>query len=146
MKPIKILLVEDNEGDILLTTEALEEGGFPVEQSVVRDGKSALDFLRKLKPYHHESRPDLVLLDINLPKYSGIEVLKIIKSDENLKSIPVIILTTSSSEEDINESYLNYANCFITKPVDLKNFNLAMKKVEDFWVNIAQLPIQNSER
>ncbi|MFN2260756.1 MAG: response regulator [Psychroflexus sp.] len=146
MKTIKILLVEDNEGDILLTTEALEEGGFPVEQRVVRDGKSALDFLKKLKPYHRESRPDLVLLDINLPKYSGLEVLKIMKNDGDLKSIPVIILTTSSSEEDINESYMNYANCFITKPVDLKNFNMAMKKVEDFWMNIAQLPIQKTER
>ncbi|WP_127846744.1 response regulator [Psychroflexus aestuariivivens] len=143
MKPIKILLVEDNEGDILLTTEALEEGQVPVRQSVVRDGKSALDFLKKLTPYHNEFRPDLILLDINLPKYSGLEVLKIIKNDDDLKSIPVIILTTSSSESDINESYLNSANCYITKPVDTVNFNLAMRKVEDFWMSFTKLPTQN---
>src|SRR5579872_1038766 len=120
MKPIKILLVEDNEGDILLTKDALEDCRIMNEVAIVRDGEAAIDFFRHLK--NKDGKPDLVLLDINLPKKSGIEVLVFLKTNENYKQIPVIMLTTSSSEKDVMLSYKNYANCYITKPIEVSEF------------------------
>lgn len=140
MKPIHILLVEDNEGDILLTQEAFEEGKIDNEISVVRDGQEAVDYLNECL-LEQSGLPDLVLLDVNLPKLNGHEVLLYIKNHYGLKHIPVIMLTTSSSERDILESYRNYANCFITKPVDVNDFVEAVTGVEDFWLRIVKLPL-----
>lgn len=140
MKPIHILLVEDNEGDIMLTTEALEEKKIANKVSVVKNGRDAIDFMLKRGKYSNESTPDLVLLDINLPLKSGHEVLKELKTNELTKQIPVIILTTSSSEEDVKKSYGNHANCFITKPVDVDDFLNAISLIEDFWFSIVKLP------
>jgi len=135
MKPVHILLVEDNEGDIILTREALKEGKIKNEISVARDGEEALAFLKEASLL-----PDLVLLDINLPRMNGLELLTIIKQDDDLKKIPVIMLTTSVSEKDIFESYTNYANCFISKPVNLPQFMDVVKTIEDFWISIVRLP------
>ena len=140
MKPIHILLVEDNEGDIFLVTEALEEGKIVNKISVTKDGKEAIDFLEKKGKYQNAERPDLILLDINLPKKNGFEVLEHIKSQKNLKQIPVIMLTTSSSEKDISMSYKNHANCFITKPVEVENFLKVVYSIENFWISIVTLP------
>jgi CheY-like chemotaxis protein len=140
MKQIHILLIEDNEGDILLTTEALKEGRIANTITVIKDGKQAVDFLSKKADYENIELPDLILLDVNLPKKSGHEVLQFIKSKENLKHIPVIVLTSSSLQEDILQSYKNFASCFITKPVELDDFMKAIAKIEDFWINIVQLP------
>ncbi len=140
MKSIHILLVEDNEGDIFLLTEAFEEGKVVNKISVARDGKEAIDFLDKKGKYENEEMPDLVLLDVNLPKKNGHEVLEYIKESESLKQIPVIMLTTSSSEKDILLSYKNHANCFITKPVDVDNFLKVIYSIENFWINIVKLP------
>lgn len=140
MKPIHILLVEDNEGDIYLVTEALEEGKIVNKISVARDGQEAIDFLDKNGKYANEELPDLILLDVNLPKKNGHEVLEYIKEQDNLKQIPVIMLTTSSSEKDILLSYKNHANCFITKPVDVDNFLKVIYSIENFWVSIVILP------
>lgn len=141
MKSIQILLVEDNEGDIVLTLEALQDAKINNEVSVVRDGAEALDFLYQRKGEPH-LLPDLILLDINLPKIDGKEVLQTIKTDTKLKKIPVVMLTTSSSELDITESYNNHANCFITKPVDLNKFFEVVKMIEDFWITIVKLPLK----
>jgi CheY-like chemotaxis protein len=138
MKSIHILLVEDNEGDIMLTTEALEESKIVNKVTVLKDGKLATDFFENLTDT--EVVPDLVLLDINLPKKNGLEVLHFIKSSEKHKQIPVIILTTSSSERDILNSYKNYVNCYITKPIDVNDFMAAIVKIEDFWINIVSIP------
>lgn len=135
MKPVHILLVEDNEGDILLTREALKEGKIENEISVARDGEEALTFLKEATLL-----PDLMLLDINLPRMNGLELLSIIKQDDHLKKIPVIMLTTSVSEKDIIESYTKYANCFISKPVNLPQFMDVVKTIEDFWISIVRLP------
>ncbi|WP_143960959.1 response regulator [Litoribacter populi] len=140
MNAIKILLIEDNEGDILLTLEAFEEGKIFNTIEVIRDGESAIDYLEKRNDHIRASRPDLILLDVNLPKKNGHEVLKYVKQTEHLKSIPVIMLTTSSSQSDINSAYSNYANCYITKPVEVEEFIEAVSKIEDFWINIVQLP------
>jgi CheY-like chemotaxis protein len=140
MKRIHILLVEDNEGDILLTTDALEEGKIINKVSVVKDGKLAIDFLNNREPYVDAEIPNLILLDINLPKKNGHEVLKYIKGSEKFRHIPIIMLTTSSSEKDIHEAYNHYANCFITKPVDVDEFMEAVTKIESFWISIVQLP------
>ena len=142
MKPISILLVEDNEGDVLLTTDALYEGKISNTIAVVRDGWQAIQFLKKNDPYNSAITPDLILLDVNLPKMNGHEVLKVIKSSEELKHIPVIMLTTSSSESDIMKSYQNYVNCYITKPVDTEDFMKVISSIEDFWISIVQLPKQ----
>lgn len=141
---VHILLVEDNEGDILLTKEAFAESGFPIKISVAKDGKEAVDFLTKDGKHKDAKLPDLLLLDINLPKKNGIEVLRFIKSSENLKHIPVIMLTTSSSDRDIVESYKNYVNCYITKPVEVENFLNVVSKVEDFWISTVKLPFQRN--
>ncbi|HEY9183739.1 MAG TPA: response regulator [Salegentibacter sp.] len=140
MKFIHILLVEDNEGDILLTTEALEEGGMMSKLSVARDGQEALDFLNKKGEFRNSELPDLILLDINLPRKNGHEVLKYVKTHPVFRSIPVIMLTTSSSQKDIDESYKNYANCYITKPIELSDFIDAIGQIEDFWINLVKLP------
>ncbi|MEO8770612.1 MAG: response regulator [Ferruginibacter sp.] len=140
MKSIHILLVEDNEGDILLTTEAFEEGRICNKISIVKDGKHAIDFLNRSGQYENAELPDLVLLDINLPKKNGHEVLQYIKGSDHLRQIPVIMLTTSSSQKDILECYRHYVNCYITKPVDANEFMNAVVKIEDFWINIVNLP------
>ena len=140
MNPIHILLVEDNEGDIILTMEALNEGKVTNKISVARDGEQAISFLNKEGDYHDAERPDLILLDINLPRVDGKEVLTYVKNNSVLKAIPVVMLTTSSSEKDILESYRNYANCYITKPVDLNKFFEVVQKIENFWISIVHLP------
>lgn len=140
MKAIHILLVEDNEGDILLTKEALEDARIYINLSVVKDGKEAMDFLGKKDKYFNADLPDIMLLDVNLPKKNGHEVLKYVKEDENLKHIPVIMLTTSSSQKDINLSYNNFANCYITKPVEANDFLAVVTSIENFWISIVKLP------
>ena len=137
---IHILLVEDNEGDVVLTLEALKEAKLTNRISVVRDGEEALSFLYKQGKYADAEAPQLILLDINLPKIDGKEVLAKVKNDPDLKKIPVVILTTSSSEKDILEAYNNHANCYITKPVNLEKFIDVIHTVEDFWISIVQLP------
>src|SRR5579863_1004142 len=138
MKGINILLVEDNEGDILLTTEAFEESKIVNKIIPLKDGKQAIDFFESIKK--QEEVPHIVLLDINLPKVSGHEVLTYIKSSEKYKSIPVIMLTTSSAEKDILQCYKNHVNCYITKPIDVSDFMKAITKIEDFWINIVSIP------
>lgn len=140
MKNIHILLVEDNEGDILLTTEAFEEKKIVNKINVARDGQEALDFVLKQGKFKDAPTPDLILLDVNLPKKNGHEVLQIIKTTESTKQIPVIMLTTSSSEKDTNLSYKHHANCFITKPVEVEAFLNAITSIEDFWLTIVKLP------
>lgn len=142
MNSIHILLVEDNEGDILLTKEALLDGKIVNEISVVNDGEEAIEFLEKIVDNHNTKLPDLILLDINLPKKNGHEVLQHIKQHDNLKQIPVIMLTTSSSEKDIQASYKNHANCYVTKPIDVEDFIKAIGEIENFWFNIVQRPVQ----
>ena len=139
MHQIHILLVDDNEGDILLTREALEEARIINKISIAYDGIQAIDLLKKSAQVAG-TIPDLILLDINLPKMNGTEVLSIIKNDPDLRRIPVIMLTTSSSEKDILASYDNYANCYITKPVDLDRFMDVVRTIEDFWISIVKLP------
>jgi CheY-like chemotaxis protein len=134
MKSIHILLVEDNEGDILLTTETLGESKFVNKVSVIKDGRVAIDYFKNL--VNKSQAPDLVLLDINLPKENGHEVLRYIKKDKSLSHIPVIMLTTSSLERDMLSAYKYYANCYITKPIEISEFITAMAKIEDFWFNI----------
>ncbi|HEY4335393.1 MAG TPA: response regulator [Puia sp.] len=138
MQQIHILLVDDNEGDILLTKEALNDARIINKISIAYDGVEALRFLRK--QIDGNEMPDLILLDINLPKMDGTELLGIIKKDPSLKRIPVIMLTTSSAEKDILASYNNYANCYITKPVDLDRFMDVVRTIEDFWISIVRLP------
>lgn len=145
MKPIDILLVEDNEGDVLLTTEALKDGKIAKEIAVVNDGWEALQYLEKNGQYSKAFTPDLILLDINLPKLNGHEVLRNIRSIETLKHLPVIILSTSSSEKDILNSHQNNANCFITKPVEVNDFKRVISSIKHFWASVVQLP-QESNR
>jgi CheY-like chemotaxis protein len=137
---IEILLVEDNPGDVRLTHEALKEGKVRNNMSVVSDGVAALAFLRGEPPYSGVPHPDLILLDLNLPKKGGLEVLSEIKNDERLKRIPVVVLTTSQAEQDIIRSYEIHANAYVTKPVDLDQFILVVKSIEDFWLEIVKLP------
>jgi CheY-like chemotaxis protein len=139
-RPVEILLVEDNPGDVRLTEETLKEFRVLNHLSVVGDGVEAMAFLRHEGKYAKASRPDLILLDLNLPKKDGREVLKEIKVDEQLKRIPVVILTTSSAEQDILNTYELHANCYITKPVDLDQFSAVVKSIEDFWFMTARLP------
>ncbi|WP_026838131.1 response regulator [Gillisia sp. JM1] len=141
MIPINILLIEDNEGDILLTKEALLEGDILKELQVVKDGWEALLYLEKKDKYSTAITPDLILLDINLPKMNGYEVLKEIKSNSNINHIPVIMLSTSSSSIDINQCYKNQANCYITKPVDANDFSKVISLIETFWLTTAKLPV-----
>lgn len=137
---LEILLVEDNEGDIALTIEAFKEAKIRNHIHVVRDGEEALAYLRKLAPFTQVQTPDIILLDINLPKIDGKEVLQVMKQDPLLKTIPVIMLTTSSAERDVQESYANHANCYVIKPVDLNKFMDVIRSIEEYWVSIVKLP------
>ena len=139
-KPVEILLVEDNGADVRLTKEALKEGKVLNNLSVVANGVEAVDFLRRKGKYADSPRPDLILLDLNLPKKNGREVLGDIKQDPDFKRIPVVVLTISKSEEDIMKSYNLHANCYISKPVGLDKFIDVVKSVEDFWLTIVKLP------
>jgi len=140
MKLIHVLLVEDNEGDILLTREAFELSKLNYILDVVRNGEEAMQYLQGEFSYRGKAIPDLVILDINLPKLSGHEVLNAIKGNEKLKMIPVIMFTTSSTEKDIVASYKNYANCYITKPFETQQFQESVQSIEDFWANLVHLP------
>jgi CheY-like chemotaxis protein len=139
MKDIHILLVEDNEGDIVLTKEALSDAKMKNKVSVTKDGEAAIRFVNE-GLLDEALLPDLILLDINLPKVDGKEVLQYLKTTPSLKKIPVVMLTTSSSELDVTDSYNNYANCFITKPVDFNKFFEVVRMIEDFWITIVKLP------
>ncbi|MEB2784210.1 response regulator [Algoriphagus persicinus] len=139
MKKAHILLVEDNEGDIVLTLEAFEEGKIKTEISVVKNGQDALDYLYNRGKYEKSEKPDLILLDINIPIITGLDVLKEIKTDTKLKKIPVIVLTTSSNEKDINMAYQNHANSYIVKPIELEDFLKAVLKIEEFWIQLTTL-------
>jgi len=140
MNEIQILLVEDNEGDILLTLEAFKEIKVKSSIAVVKDGVEAIEFLKKQGQYAESTIPHLILLDINMPRLNGIEVLDFIKKDVRLKKIPVVMLTTSSSESDIAACYEKSANCFITKPLDFGKFLDVVEAIESFWFTVAQLP------
>ena len=146
VRPIEILLVEDNPGDIRLTKEALKEAKVLNTLTVVQDGVEALTCLRRQGQYADAKRPDLILLDLNLPKKDGREVLAEIKNDEALKFIPVVILTTSQDEQDVLKSYGLHANCYITKPVELEQFISVVKAIEDFWLGIVILPSSEREK
>lgn len=143
---MQILLVEDNPGDIRLTQEALKEGDIQNVLHVVKDGVEAMDFLRKKDKYARVPTPDIILLDLNLPRKDGREVLADIKTDENLKMIPVIVLTTSDTDQDIIKSYKLHANCFITKPVDLELFIFIIQQIETFWFKVIKLPPKNNNQ
>lgn len=138
--PVEILLVEDNPGDHRLTQEALREGKVHNNLHWAKDGVEAIDFLKRRGPYVNAPRPDIILLDLNLPKKDGREVLSEIKSDDELRPIPVVILTTSKAEEDILRSYDLNANCYVTKPVDLDKFIVVVQSIDRFWLTIATLP------
>lgn len=137
---LEILLVEDNEGDIRLTIEAFTEAKIRNQIRVVRDGEQALAYLKKETPYTDVLTPDIILLDINLPKVDGKEVLHVMKNDLLLKSIPVIMLTTSSADSDVQESYANHANSYVIKPVDLNKFMEVIRSIEEYWISIVKLP------
>jgi two-component system response regulator len=138
--PIDVLLVEDDPADELITREAFQDNKIGNTLYVVRDGQEALDFLFRRGQYADAVRPDLILLDLNLPKYDGREVLQVIKNDEDLASIPVVVLTTSSAEEDILRSYRLHANAYVTKPVDLDQFVAAIRQIDDFFLTVVRLP------
>jgi two-component system, chemotaxis family, response regulator Rcp1 len=137
---IRILLVEDNPGDVRLTIEALKEGKVNNELIFAKDGEEALDCLYRRGKYVDCARPDVILLDLNLPKVDGREVLNIVKTDVDLRLIPIIILTTSKSEEDIWKAYNLHANCYITKPIDMDEFLRVIRLTEQFWLTIVRLP------
>ena len=140
VKLVEILLVEDNPGDVRLTQEALKETKLVNKLHVVGDGEEAIAFLRKQKRHANAQRPDLILLDLNLPKKDGREVLAEIKNDPDLQSIPVVVLTTSDSEQEVLKAYNLHANCFVTQPIDLDQFMHVVKSIEDFWLSIVRLP------
>jgi CheY-like chemotaxis protein len=144
-KPIDILLVEDNPGDARLAKEALKESKVKNTLYIVDDGVKAMEFLKRQGEYATAPCPDLILLDLNLPRKDGREVLEDIKRDEILKRIPVVILTVSKAEEDVLKSYDLHANCYITKPLDLGQFMKVVKSIEDFWLTIVKLPSGNFE-
>ena len=145
-KPVNILLVEDNPGDSDLAREALESSKLNNNLQVVDDGEKAMAFLRREGPYAKAPRPDLILLDLNLPKKDGRQVLAEIKSDNALKRIPVVILTTSRAEEDVIKSYNLHANCYITKPIDLNQFLHVVRSIENFWLSIVVLPPKEAKK
>jgi two-component system, chemotaxis family, response regulator Rcp1 len=140
LRPIEILLIEDNPGDVDLTKEALQEAKVRNRLHVVDDGAKAVDFLYKRGAYADVPRPDIILLDLNLPKKDGRQVLEEVKADPQIAEIPVVILTTSQAEEDIIRSYQLHANCYITKPVDFKQFMHVVKSIEEFWLTVVKLP------
>ena len=139
--PVEILLVEDNPGDVRLTREALKEGKVHSNLHWAKDGVEALEFLGQRGVHANAPRPDIILLDLNLPKKDGREVLSVIKSDDSLKHIPVVVLTTSKAEEDVLRSYELHANCYVTKPVDLEKFIVVVKSIDRFWLTIVTLPM-----
>jgi len=139
-RAIEILLVEDNPGDARLTLEAFKEGRVLNNLTVMKDGVDALEYLYRQGPYANSPQPDLILLDLNLPRKDGREVLEIIKADERLRKIPVVVLTSSASEEDIARAYSRHANCYITKPVDLDQFLRVVQSIESFWLSLVKLP------
>ena len=141
-RPVEVLLVEDNPGDVRLTQEALKEGRVMVNLTVAADGVEAMEILNRKGPYKEKPRPDLILLDLNLPKKNGREVLLEIKADAELRRIPVIVMTTSKAEQDVHRAYNLNANCYITKPVDLDEFLHVVRSIEDFWLTIVTLPKQ----
>ena len=144
-KPIDILLVEDNPGDVRLTQEALRDAKVRNKLHVVSNGVEALAFLRQAGQYSEALHPDLILLDLNLPQMSGSEVLEQIKEDEQLRRIPVVVLTTSQAEQDIVKSYNLHANAYVVKPVDLEQFIIVIKSIESFWLEIVRLPPDGEE-
>jgi chemotaxis family two-component system response regulator Rcp1 len=139
-KPAEILLVEDNPGDVRLTQECFKESKISNNLSVVMDGQEAIDFLQQKGKFANAPRPDLILLDLNLPRKDGREVLAEIKADPDLRKIPVVVLTISKAEQDVLKTYDMHANCFITKPIDLDQFAVIVKSIEDFWLTIVRLP------
>jgi two-component system, chemotaxis family, response regulator Rcp1 len=139
-KPVEILLVEDNPGDARLAMEVLKEAKVRNNLHWTKDGVEALAFLRRERPYERKPRPDVILLDLNLPRKDGREVLAEIKNDEELKRIPVVVLTISKDEEDIFRTYNLHANCYVTKPIDLDQFVKVVRSIEDFWLTIVKLP------
>ena len=146
MKPIDILLVEDNPGDAELAREALAESKLANRLETVEDGEEAMEYLLQQGKYKNAVRPDLILLDLNLPKKDGREVLAEIKTHEELKRIPVVVLTTSKDEEDVLKAYNLHANCYITKPIDLTQFIKVVKSIEDFWLSIVVLPPEGDSK
>ena len=138
--PVEILLVEDNPADVRLTQEALKEGKVYNNLHWVKDGVDALDFLHQRGRHRDAPRPDIILLDLNLPKKDGREVLHDIKNDADLKRIPVVVLTTSKAEEDVLRTYDLHANCYVTKPVDLEKFIVVVKSIDAFWLTVVTLP------
>ena len=145
-RPIEILLVEDNPGDIELTQEAFADSKICNNVYAVNDGVEAIDFLKKKGKYADAVTPDVVLLDLNMPRMDGKEVLEIVKNDINLRLIPIVILTSSEAEKDVVRSYKLHANCYINKPVDLTRFLEVVKAVEDFWLSVVKLPGQEAEK
>jgi two-component system, chemotaxis family, response regulator Rcp1 len=139
-QPQIVLLVEDSPGDVRLTREAFKGASVEIRLCVAEDGAEAMDFLLRLGKHVDAPRPDVILLDLNLPKKDGREVLKEIKESPTLKTIPVVILTTSASDADVLRSYLLHANCFITKPVDLEGFLTVVKSIDSFWLSVVKLP------
>ena len=138
--PVNLLIVEDNQADILLLEETFDQLGYKLDLHTVKDGEEALSYLYRQPPFNNASRPDLILLDMNLPRKNGFEVLAEIKEDETLKRIPVIVLSTSSADIDINRSYQLHANCFIIKPGDLDTFMDRIGKIMSFWLRTVSLP------
>ncbi|WP_049569353.1 response regulator [Nonomuraea sp. SBT364] len=141
-RPIEVLLVEDDQGDILLTREAFELNKVSNRLHVVNDGEQAMDFLRRRGAHAGMPRPDLILLDLNLPRKSGLEVLEEVKLDEDLRTIPVVVLTTSEAEEDILLSYKLHANAYVAKPVDFQQFIRVVRQIDNFFVTVVKLPTQ----
>jgi chemotaxis family two-component system response regulator Rcp1 len=139
-RAVEVLLVEDNPADVRLTQEALKDGRVLVNLTVASDGVEAIDILKRAGPHTSKARPDLILLDLNLPRKNGREVLEEIKADDDLKRIPVIVMTTSKAEQDIYKAYNLNANCYVTKPVDLDEFLNVVRSIEDFWLTIVTLP------
>ncbi len=140
VKPLEILLVEDDDADVILTKKSLEHNRILVRINVVPDGTNALKYLKKSGEYAHVRKPDLIVLDLNLPGKNGIEILKEIKADNDLRHIPVVILTTSAAEEDVVNSYNLGVNCYITKPMDLDQFKNVVQSIRQFWFSIVTLP------
>lgn len=141
-RPIEVLLVEDDQGDILLTKEAFDLNKVRNRLNVVNDGEQAMAYLRRDAPYTDAPRPDLILLDLNLPRMGGLEVLAEVKADAALRTIPVVVLTTSEAEEDILHSYRLHANAYVSKPVDFEQFIRVVRQIDDFFVTVVKLPAQ----
>ena len=140
VRPVEVLLVEDDEGDVLMTREALEEGKVLNRLNVVGDGVEAVAYLRRVGKYADAVRPDLVLLDLNLPKRDGRQVLEEVKADPELRRIPVVVLTTSEAEEDVVRSYDLHANAYVTKPVDFERFVEVIRQIDEFFISVVRLP------